>query len=75
MYMEDVDLCRRIHEKFQTIYFPDVAIYHGYEKGSYRSFRLMLYHVVSALQYFQKWGWISGREQIAVNQKAVVRQP
>jgi GT2 family glycosyltransferase len=75
MYMEDVDLCRRIHEKFQTIYFPDVAIYHGYEKGSYRSFRLMLHHVVSALQYFQKWGWISGREQIAINQKAVVRQP
>jgi GT2 family glycosyltransferase len=75
MYMEDVDLCRRIHEKFQTIYFPDVAIYHGYEKGSYRSFRLMLHHVVSALQYFQKWGWISGREQIAINPKAVVRQP
>lgn len=75
MYMEDVDLCRRIHEKFKTIYFPEVAIYHGHEKGSYRSFRLMMHHIVSALLYFQKWGWISDEERIAVNQKAIARQP
>jgi len=71
MYMEDVDLCRRIHEKFKTIYFPEVAIYHGYEKGSYRSLRLMVHHIVSALLYFQKWGWISDEERIAINQKAI----
>jgi GT2 family glycosyltransferase len=71
MYMEDVDLCRRIHEKFKTIYFPEVAIYHAYERGSYRSFRLMMHHIVSALLYFQKWGWISDEERIAINQKAI----
>jgi len=71
MYMEDVDLCRRIREKFKTIYFPEVTIYHGYEKGSYRSFRLMVHHVVSAVRYFQKWGWISDEGRIAINQKAV----
>jgi GT2 family glycosyltransferase len=75
LYMEDVDLCRRIHEKFKTIYFPEVAIYHGYEKGSYRSFRLMMHHIVSAMLYFQKWGWISDEERIAANQRAIARQP
>lgn len=74
MYMEDVDLCRRIHEKFKTIYFPEVAIYHGYEKGSYRSLRLMMHHIVSALLYFQKWGWISDNERFAVNQKSIAGQ-
>src|SRR5260370_1608069 len=68
MYMEDVDLCRRIHEKFKIIYFPDISIYHWYGKGSYRSFRLMMHHIVSAMLYFQKWGWISDEERIAINQ-------
>jgi GT2 family glycosyltransferase len=57
MYLEDVDLCRRIGESFETIYYPEVAVYHHYAKGSYRNIRLMMHHVVSALLYFQKWGW------------------
>lgn len=69
MYMEDVDLCRRMQERYKTIYFPKVAIYHGYEKGSYRSVRLMMRHIVSALRYFQKWGWFSDAERVRINQK------
>jgi GT2 family glycosyltransferase len=69
MYMEDVDLCRRMQEGYKTIYFPKVAIYHGYEKGSYRSFPLMMRHIVSALRYFQKWGWFSDAERVRINQK------
>jgi GT2 family glycosyltransferase len=74
MYMEDVDLCRRMHQRYKTIYFPEVAIYHGYEKGSYRNVRLMTRHIVSALQYFQKWGWFSDEERIVINQKAIASQ-
>ena len=33
MYMEDVDLCRRIGEVSKTMFYPDVSIYHDYEKG------------------------------------------
>jgi GT2 family glycosyltransferase len=72
MYMEDVDLCRRMHQRYKTIYFPKVAIYHGYEKGSYRSVLLLMRHIVSALRYFQKWGWFSDEERILINQKAIV---
>jgi len=71
LYLEDVDLCRRIHQQFETIYFPEVAIYHRYQKGSYRSPRLMLHHVVSALRYFHKWGWYRDSERTHINQKTV----
>ena len=69
MYLEDDDLCRRIAQRFETIYFPEVAIYHHYGKGSYRNPRLMLYHIVSAVRYFQKWGWFSDQERVRINEK------
>jgi len=31
----------------------------------------MVHHIVSAVLYFQKWGWISDEERIAINQKAI----
>jgi hypothetical protein len=60
-----------MHQRYKTIYFPEVAIYHGYEKGSYRNVRLMTRHIVSALQYFEKWGWVSDEERIVINRKAI----
>jgi GT2 family glycosyltransferase len=73
MYMEDVDLSRRIHRQFKTVYFPDAAIYHQYAKGSYRSVRLMAHHIVSALLYFHKWGWFSDAERLDMN-RALITQ-
>lgn len=70
LYLEDVDLSRRIHQGFKTIYFPEVAVYHRYKKGSYSDFRLMVHHSVSALRYFQKWGWYGDPERDFINQKA-----
>jgi GT2 family glycosyltransferase len=67
MYLEDLDLCRRIHQRFRTIYYPDVAIYHHYEKGSYRQLRLLMYHIQSAVRYFHKWGWFSDCERSEIN--------
>lgn len=34
MYFEDTDLCRRIGEKYKTIYYPNAVAYHEYAKGS-----------------------------------------
>ncbi len=67
MYLEDVDLCRRIHREFPTIYFPEVSIYHRYSKGSYRKIPLMLHHLMSAWRYFQKWGWFHDVERTRIN--------
>ncbi len=66
MYMEDVDLCRRIGARYKTVFYPEVAVTHGYAKGSYRDPKLLKYHLQSAFRYFCKWGWIfdSGRDRL-----------
>ena len=63
MYMEDVDLCRRIGAVSKTVFFPEVSIYHEYHKGSYRDVALLKRHLISAFRYFQKWGWLQDRER------------
>lgn len=69
MYMEDVDLCRRIGAVSRTVFYPDVAVTHGYAKGSYRNPRLMRMHLRSAVQYFGKWGWIFDQERRSRNRR------
>ncbi len=58
MYLEDTDLCRRIGEVSRTVYYPKVTIIHSYAKDSYKSFKLLKYHIQSAFAYFNKWGWL-----------------
>ncbi len=58
MYLEDTDLVRRIGEKYRTVFYPHASVVHGYEKGSYKNFRLLIYHIKSAVYYFNKWGWL-----------------
>lgn len=69
MYMEDVDLCRRIGSRAKTVYFPHVSVTHGYAKGSYANPELLRHHVVSALRYFAKWGWYFDKERQMLNER------
>lgn len=57
MYMEDVDLVRRLGDLGETLYVPKVQVVHQYAKGSYSNPKLLKYHLKSAIQYFGKWGW------------------
>jgi GT2 family glycosyltransferase len=66
MYLEDVDLSRRMHRQFLTIYYPRVFIFHEFAKGSYSSWKLLSHHVFSAIRFFNKWGWLD-RERSEVN--------
>lgn len=67
MYLEDVDFSRRIHACYKTIYYPAVAVYHQYHKGSYKRWKHLKYHVQSAIKYFNKWGWFFDKERKAIN--------
>lgn len=58
MYMEDVDLCRRIKQKYRVVYHPRTHIYHGWQRQSYKSLKGLAIHIRSAVRYFNKWGWI-----------------
>lgn len=71
MYAEDLDLCRRIGEVSKTMYYPDVSIYHEYEKGSYKNRRLLKYHICSILKYFNKWGWMFDKKRILKNKECI----
>lgn len=75
MYMEDVDLVRRIGGMAETVYLPSVQVVHAYAKGSYRNRKLLVYHLCSAIKYFNKWGWLfdgdrKTRNRIALEQVA-----
>ncbi|WP_434637408.1 glycosyltransferase family 2 protein [Sulfurimonas sp. NW7] len=66
MYMEDVDLSRRLHMKYKTIFYPHVSITHVHAKESYKRKALLWEHIKSTIYYFNKWGWLfdSGRKKI-----------
>jgi GT2 family glycosyltransferase len=74
MYMEDVDLVRRIGDAFDTVYLPSVQVVHAYAKGSYRSWKLLSYHMYSAVQYFNKWGWFYDPIRKMRNRSALSKQ-
>lgn len=67
MYMEDVDLSRRIGQQYKNVYLPSVSIYHEHTRGSYRNLKLLRIHAMSAIRYFNKWGWIWDRERRRIN--------
>jgi GT2 family glycosyltransferase len=71
LYFEDVDLSRRIGRVARTVFFPDVHVEHGYAAGSYRNARLLWHHIVSAVRYFNKWGWLDDPERTRVNEGAL----
>lgn len=69
MYGEDTDLNRRIHQKYRTMYYPQVTITHNFEKGSHKSLRLFWIHVKAAIYYLNKWGWFFDKERTLINEK------
>lgn len=73
MYMEDIDLCRRINVKYKTVHYPQAIIYHEFGKGSYKKLSLFLSHIRSAIYYFNKWGWFFDKYRKQVNRVTVDR--
>ena len=57
MYAEDIDVTRRLHEKYKTLYYPLIPVYHKFSRASHSSFRLFWIHVSNIIMYFNKWGW------------------
>ena len=58
MYMEDLDLCRRIGACSKVVFHANEKIYHLYERASSKKLKIFLYHFSSMVKYFNKWGWL-----------------
>ena len=69
MYVEDVDLTRRLHQQGKTLYYPEIKITHGLARGSYKFSKLLIYHIKSAIYYFNKWGWFNDKQRELINRK------
>lgn len=69
MYCEDFDLMRRIHRVAKTLYYPKVTIVHNHAKESYKSRKMLLTHIKSAIKYFNKFGWFFDKERRTMNRK------
>lgn len=75
MYMEDIDLSRRCAVKFGVLYVPSACVIHEHQQASYKNKALLKAHIVSAIKYFNKWGWIKDRGRISLNRKTLTVLP
>lgn len=57
LYPEDIDLTRRIAERYDTLFFPNATVTHQHGAASYKSFKMLGIHVSNLARYFNKWGW------------------
>lgn len=71
MYPEDIDLTRRIHRKYRTVFYPEVSVVHQHAQGSYRNLKLLFIHVWNMIKYFNKWGWLFDKERREVNNETL----
>lgn len=69
MYMEDVDLSRRIGMISKVMFCPDETVFHVADQGSYKNKKLLKYHLQSAFRYFRKWGWFFDSERRRTNSR------
>ena len=63
MYPEDIDITRRMHKYYKTLYWPEVSIVHAHRAASYKSKKMLKIHMVNMIKYFNKWGWIFDKER------------
>jgi GT2 family glycosyltransferase len=73
MYAEDIDITRRMHKIFKTMYYPEVSIIHVHAAESYQNKKMLLIHIWNIIKYFNKWGWIFDHERRAVN-KSILKE-
>ncbi len=71
LYPEDIDLSRRIHKHFRTVFYPKVSIIHKHEQASYKNNKMLLVHITNMSKYFCKWGWIFDRERKEINKRTL----
>ena len=69
MYPEDIDITRRIHREYKTMFYPEVTIIHDHAAASYQSLKMLKIHMINMIRYFNKWGWFWDRERKEMSRK------
>ncbi len=71
MYPEDIDITRRIHKYYKTLYYPQVTVYHDHARESYVTKKMLWIHLINMIKYFNKWGWFFDKERQEINRKTL----
>lgn len=69
MYPEDIDITRRIHEFWDTLFWPKVSIVHEHQQASKKSFKMFNIHFINMIKYFNKWGWFIDNKRKLYNNR------
>lgn len=69
MYPEDIDITRRMHEKYKTIFLPSVSIIHAHAAASKTNIRMLKVHILNMIKYFNKWGWMFDKKRSQINKR------
>ena len=73
MYPEDIDLTRRIAERYETLFFPGVKVVHKHGAASHKSIKMFFIHAYNLTKYFNKWGWLKDPVRERLNQKTLTQ--
>ena len=69
MYPEDIDITRRMHKYYKTMYWPEVKVVHAHRAESYKSKKMLKIHMTNMIKYFNKWGWLFDSERTRWNKQ------
>lgn len=69
MYPEDIDITRRMHKYYRTMFWPGVTVVHAHRAASYISKKMLKIHMWNMIKYFNKWGWIFDKERYQWNKE------
>ena len=75
MYPEDIDMTRRMHALFRTVYYPGATVVHDHARQSYKTLRALWVHMYNLAKYFNKWGWLWDPERARINRETLERLP
>ncbi|MEN8138310.1 MAG: glycosyltransferase [Bacteroidota bacterium] len=57
LYPEDIDISRRMFEKYKNIIYTERNFIHHHEQASYKDLKTLWIHSKEMIKYFNKWGW------------------
>ena len=69
MYPEDIDITRRMHREYRTMFWPGVTVVHAHRAASYKSKKMLKIHMWNMIKYFTKWGWLFDSERSKWNKE------
>tara|TARA_B100000989_G_scaffold42798_2_gene27260 strand:- start:6758 stop:7582 length:825 start_codon:yes stop_codon:yes gene_type:complete len=71
LYQEDIDFSRRVHMKYKTIIYPQINVVHKLGRESHKKIKIMIYHAISIIKFYNKWGWIIDKERRNINRNCL----